>query len=288
MGLEPVKAPDFSLWLGGGLELLHLNGGLSRTCSKSWFRTGWQEGCAGSRSRPYRVPLPKSLNASLGVGVPTYCHPVAFSFGSLEGRDGSKQRHADMFAHLRPFFVEEVLLAHRPQGNVGSGLKANIGGFMLRRFSLLKWMISFVNQPTRIWTFELPAGVHRATAAGRCWPPCAERRPRAWGSLGLGLPQAQATICTTGRRLACRASCKAVSGFLSLSRGKQPRRHVLISGAFGVGKHVAADLIGRLFGLLNNQIVAGGWRGRTGGEVGQMQGREGAAVKSHGMTWLSL
>lgn len=80
-----------------------------------------------------------------------------------------------------------------------------------------------------------------------------------------------------------------------LSRGKQPRRHVLISGAFGVGKHVAADLIGRLFGLLNNQIVAGGWRGRTG-EVGQMQGREGlrvslltcAVVKSHGMTWLSL
>lgn len=40
--------------------------------------------------------------------------------------------------------------------------------------------------------------------------------------------------------------------------GKQPRRHVLISGAFGVGKHVAADLIGRLFGLLNNQLVAGG------------------------------
>ncbi|CAJ1457925.1 unnamed protein product, partial [Effrenium voratum] len=41
-----------------------------------------------------------------------------------------------------------------------------------------------------------------------------------------------------------------------LKEGKQPRRHVLISGAFGVGKHVAADLIGRLFGLLNNQIVA--------------------------------
>ena len=38
--------------------------------------------------------------------------------------------------------------------------------------------------------------------------------------------------------------------------GKQPRRHVLISGAFGVGKHVAAELIGRLFGLLNNQLVA--------------------------------
>ena len=31
---------------------------------------------------------------------------------------------------------------------------------------------------------------------------------------------------------------------------------MLISGAFGVGKHVAAELIGRLFGLLNNQLVA--------------------------------
>lgn len=41
-----------------------------------------------------------------------------------------------------------------------------------------------------------------------------------------------------------------------LKEGKQPRRHVLISGAFGVGKHVAAELIGRLFGLLNNQLVA--------------------------------
>ena len=44
--------------------------------------------------------------------------------------------------------------------------------------------------------------------------------------------------------------------FAPLALGKQPRRHVLISGAFGVGKHVAAELIGRLFGLLNNQLVA--------------------------------
>ncbi|CAE7223281.1 spoVK [Symbiodinium microadriaticum] len=41
-----------------------------------------------------------------------------------------------------------------------------------------------------------------------------------------------------------------------LKEGKQPRRHVLISGGFGVGKHVAAELIGRLFGLLNSQLTA--------------------------------
>ncbi|CAE8651382.1 unnamed protein product, partial [Polarella glacialis] len=41
-----------------------------------------------------------------------------------------------------------------------------------------------------------------------------------------------------------------------LKEGKQPRRHVLISGAFGVGKRSAAELLGRLFGLLSSQINA--------------------------------
>jgi len=37
---------------------------------------------------------------------------------------------------------------------------------------------------------------------------------------------------------------------------KQPRRHVLVSGAFGVGKRFAAELIGRLYALLSSQISA--------------------------------
>ncbi|CAE7538852.1 spoVK [Symbiodinium sp. CCMP2456] len=41
-----------------------------------------------------------------------------------------------------------------------------------------------------------------------------------------------------------------------LKEGKQPRRHVLTSGGFGVGKHVAAELICRLFELLNHQLTA--------------------------------
>lgn len=41
-----------------------------------------------------------------------------------------------------------------------------------------------------------------------------------------------------------------------MKEGKQPRRHVLVSGAFGTGKHFAAELIGRLFGLLNSRLKA--------------------------------
>lgn len=41
-----------------------------------------------------------------------------------------------------------------------------------------------------------------------------------------------------------------------LKEGNFPRRHVLISGAFGVGKRVAAELIGRLFGLISKQLKA--------------------------------
>eukprot|EP00929_Paragymnodinium_shiwhaense_P059543 TRINITY_DN29823_c0_g1_i1.p1 TRINITY_DN29823_c0_g1~~TRINITY_DN29823_c0_g1_i1.p1 ORF type:complete len:1556 (+),score=419.81 TRINITY_DN29823_c0_g1_i1:134-4801(+) len=41
-----------------------------------------------------------------------------------------------------------------------------------------------------------------------------------------------------------------------LKEGKQPCRHVLISGAFGTGKRYAADFIGRLFSLLASRMTA--------------------------------
>eukprot|EP00931_Biecheleriopsis_adriatica_P119606 TRINITY_DN9482_c0_g1_i1.p1 TRINITY_DN9482_c0_g1~~TRINITY_DN9482_c0_g1_i1.p1 ORF type:complete len:1700 (-),score=447.62 TRINITY_DN9482_c0_g1_i1:54-5153(-) len=41
-----------------------------------------------------------------------------------------------------------------------------------------------------------------------------------------------------------------------LKEGKQARRHVVISGAFGTGKHFAAQLICRLFSLLNGALNA--------------------------------
>eukprot|EP00927_Polykrikos_kofoidii_P040267 TRINITY_DN34456_c0_g1_i1.p1 TRINITY_DN34456_c0_g1~~TRINITY_DN34456_c0_g1_i1.p1 ORF type:complete len:1702 (-),score=292.40 TRINITY_DN34456_c0_g1_i1:339-5444(-) len=50
-----------------------------------------------------------------------------------------------------------------------------------------------------------------------------------------------------------------------LKEGKQPRRHVLISGHFGVGKRYATELIGRLFALLSGNISGG--RVRVGARV---------------------
>jgi len=42
-----------------------------------------------------------------------------------------------------------------------------------------------------------------------------------------------------------------------LKEGKQPKRHVLISGHFGVGKKFAAKLIGKLFALLSGNVTGG-------------------------------
>eukprot|EP00928_Gymnodinium_smaydae_P088713 TRINITY_DN72776_c0_g1_i1.p1 TRINITY_DN72776_c0_g1~~TRINITY_DN72776_c0_g1_i1.p1 ORF type:complete len:1670 (+),score=274.26 TRINITY_DN72776_c0_g1_i1:66-5075(+) len=39
-----------------------------------------------------------------------------------------------------------------------------------------------------------------------------------------------------------------------LKEGKTSRRHVIVSGAFGVGKRFAAEMIGRLFNLLNSNL----------------------------------